>query len=225
MKKVILAMSFIAIIASSCNKQATILPEANNVSQTEALQSDADHYYHGKQVSLLQEISSYNTIGSAVIATDKINGKLEFYYFDTEIEELAFLTEQPVLKPLYDKLIQAIDLREYSIKSGAQAEFASTGLVNADFAAYASKHKARGGYDVLTSLAGFPGAAIYVPVGAPIAVFPPWIDNLGKSYNSPAGQGLVFRNFFFAGGSFGIFATPGAVNFPLVWRNIISSAL
>jgi len=225
MKKVIIAMSFIAFLISSCNKQATILPDNSNVSQNDALQTDAIHYYHGKQVNSQQEISSYNAMGSAVIATDKINGKLEFYYFDNEVEELSFLNEHTVLKPLYDKLIQAIDLREYSITSGAQAEFATTGLVNADFTAYASKHKARGGYGVLSSLAGFAGAGIFVPIGAPIAVFPPWIDNLGKSYNSPAGQGMVFRNFFFAGGSFAIFATPGTVNFPILWRNIVSSAI
>ena len=225
MKKVILAMSVMAIAISSCNKQASHLPANNQVSQNESLQSDALHFYHGKQVNAQQEITSYNAIESAVIVTDKIHGQLEFYYFDNETEELSFLAQHPVLKPLYDKLIEAIDLRAYSITSGAQAEFAATGVVNADFTAYASKHKSRGGYDVLTSLVGFPGAMIFVPIGAPIAVFPAWIDNQAKSYNSPAGQGLVFRNPFFAGGSFGIFATPGAVNFPLAWRNIISSAI
>ena len=51
------------------------------------------------------------------------------------------------------------------------------------------------------------------------------IDNLSKSFNSPAGQGLVYKNPGFAGASLGIFATAGPVNFVPVWRNVISSAL
>ncbi len=224
MKKLIIAMSVIAIAFSSCQKQTNLVSNPVSDNSGDLLQTDAIHYYNGKQVTHQSEINSYNVEGSAVIATDKLSGTLEFYYFDNEAQEVSFLESSPVLQPLYLKLTKAIELRNYAASIGALDQYAATGEVSKEYINYIGNANSRGGYMLLSNVATMASIGLFIPIGG-LAVFPAAMDNNAESYNSPAGQGLVFRNPFFGGGSFGIFATAGVVNFPPMWRNIISSAL
>jgi hypothetical protein len=128
------------------------------------------------------------------------------------------------LQPLSAKLIRAIELRNYANSIGESDQFAATGSLSLAYTNFIGSSNTRGGYMLGSNLAGMVGIGLFIPIGG-LAVFPAAMDNNAESYNSPAGQGLVFRDPFFGGGSFGIFATPGVVNFPPMWRNIISSAL
>ncbi len=230
MKKLIIAMSVIAIAISSCNKQASILP-ANNNAANDLLTTDATHYYHGHQVTHQSEITSYNADGSVVVLTDKINNKTEAYYFDNETQELYFLQQYPSLKPLYTKTLQGKEIREYAIASGEVEHFKQTGKVSQSYLNYLDKFKTRIGYRLWANLNAAAGASVFV--AAPMANFAvgaPLMDDNAESFTGPAGVvGQVWSNpFFGVGGGLTVAISMPAgiafVNFFPPIRNAISSA-
>ena len=215
-------MSVIAFAFASCQKQSTVLP-ATTGTNNESLSAAVAHYHQGVQITDKHEIELYQSNSAATIYTDKLNGQAAYYYFDTEDQEISFLQQHQELQALLTKVNEAIDLRSYAQSIGEADYYAQHGTNSSAYTNYATKYKARGLYTVFANLGGL-GAALFIPNGG-VAAFPAFIDNNAESFNSPAGQGLVYKNPFFGGASLGIFATAGPINFVPVWRNVISSAL
>lgn len=221
MKKLIIAMSVIAFAFASCQKQAPIV-STNSTNSSNLLSSDAKHYYQGKLVTNQSEITSFMQEESITVLTDKIDGSLAYYYFDNAQQELAFLKSYPQLKPLYDKTIQAIEMREYAIKTNEINHFNQSGELSQNYINFTNQFKDRAGYRLYANLGGAGLPNIFI--AGPLAIVPVPMGDNAESYRAPNTGGIVWRDAFFAGPAFAVLAAPGFVNFPVAWRNIISSA-
>ncbi len=227
MKNFIIAMSVIAFAFGSCQKQSSVLPRAQQSTQDDVLQTDATHYYHGKQVTHQREIASYLSSESATLMTNKISGQLEFYYFDNEAEELDFLKSYPSLQPIYTKILQAKEMREFAMATGEIEHYTLTGQLSQQYIDFVNQFRTRAGYTLCSNLNG--GGLVFNVAGPVNNLFAamPVMDNNAESYKGPNAIGNVYTNPFFGGAALAIFAPlPGVsfINFPLAWRNVISSA-
>lgn len=219
MKKIIIAMSVMALAFTACQKQS-LQPAAGTNSNN--LPSDVTHYYHGQIVTTEDQIPGYTTANVYALLTDQLNNKAECYYFDSESEELQFAAKQNSLKPIYDKLLQAKDMREYAISSGALEHFNQTGELREDYLQYIQKYRTRAFYTLCTLLNGA-GGTFFVP--GPVALLPAAMDNNAESYKGNFNTGIIWRDANFMGPNFAFFgpAMP-FINLPVVWRNVATSA-
>lgn len=221
MKNILIAMSVIAFAFTSCEKSSNSLSVKETTPTDNLLATDAIHYYHGVRVTHQHEITGFMSDQSATLMTDKINGIMECYYFDSEQEEIAFLQNYPVMQPLAQRIAEIRELRSLAASSGAIEHYQKTGEIIPSYQAVLDQKRTRGGYGLYQNLNSM-GAAFYIPGATP--AFPLFMDNNAESWRGVAGFGDVFTNPFFAGPALAIYATPTFVNLPLVWRNVISSA-
>lgn len=123
MKKIILAISAIALFSVACNKAKTTIEPSTSTTKNVRSEDEA-----------------------ITFVTDKIDGKIQYFTFENENEALSFLEEKGIFQDEIEKIKKTQDLREYAISIGEIENYEATGTISDNYTNYinANFKKSRG---------------------------------------------------------------------------------
>jgi len=223
MKKLIIAMSVIAIAFGSCQKHnITPSTEVNS----DLLPASAKYYCNGQPVTHQSDITNYNAAATSIVITDQLDGVMSYYYFDNATMSEAFVNQHAELSALQAKIEQSKTIRAYAVSIGEEAYLTQNGKNSEAFTAYMKQYKTRAYPFALFNGTHYTGGSWGVT--GPTPVLAPGINNLSNSMRS--GSGLPINQIMFdlpffnpAAGSVFIMVAAVPVLGGFGWANRISS--
>lgn len=215
MKKYLITPLVIAIAMISCSKSSV------HTSQT-PLPEDAQYFYNAKPVQFEDEIPTHN-FG---LATDKLNGKTQFYFFDTYEAARQFIFSHNELPELQANITLNEKYHQHALAIHEDEYLAEHHESSADFTTYINEHKSRIFPLQVFANVGFVPPMLNVPGPMPVLGL---MDNNAESVRQIGGAGPINQilfdmpNFNPRGGTFFLALNNFPSLWPMGWGNRASS--